>query len=92
LVAGSTHLHVFFGSLLPLLGHGARPLGIGEHAGETEEENGSTDNTSAEEKDIATLIGGGRSAGTMGTKGNVVCCSQEYRVSLVDFQRSYERH
>jgi hypothetical protein len=70
----AAHLHVLLSSLLPLLGHSARSVGVGEQARNREDEDGGTDNTSGQHEDLAALIGGRRSAGSMGTESDVVCC------------------
>lgn len=62
---------------MPLLGHGTRSHGIGEQAGDGEDGDSSGNATGGEEEDLAALIRGRRSAGSMGTKGNVVCCTRD---------------
>lgn len=70
----STHLHVLLGGLLPLLGHGAGPDGAGKHAGEGENGDGGGDAAGGDEEDVAALIRGRWSSGTVGAKGNEVGC------------------
>lgn len=65
-------LEVLLTGLLPFLCHGARPDGAGEHAREGEDGKGTHDDGRGEEEDVAALIRGRGSAGTVGTKGNVV--------------------
>jgi hypothetical protein len=72
--AGATHLHVLLGGLLPLLRHGAWSDGVGEHARESEDGEGTEDDGSGEEEDVAALIRRRGSAGTMGAESNVVGC------------------
>jgi hypothetical protein len=72
----TTHLQVLLGGLLPLLGHGAGPDGAGEHAREGEDGKGSADDTGREEEDVAALIRRRGSAGSVGAKGDVVCCRE----------------
>jgi hypothetical protein len=75
---------------LPLLGHGARSDGAGKHARESEDSERSTDDTGGEEEDVAALIRRGRSAGAVGTKGDVVCC--RFRVvSKMPLSMEYRR-
>jgi hypothetical protein len=70
----ATHLHVLLGGLLPLLCHGAWSDGVGEHARESENGEGTEDDGSGEEEDVAALIRRRGSAGTVGTESNVVGC------------------
>jgi hypothetical protein len=69
-----THLQVLFGGLLPLLGHGAGSDGVGKHARESEQGESSSNAAGRDEEDLAALTWRRRSAGTVGTKGDVVCC------------------
>ena len=68
----STHLEVLLGSLLPLLGHGARPDGAGEHAGEGEDGEGTGDDGERDEQNLAALIRRRGTAGAVGTEGDEV--------------------
>ena len=70
------YLEVLLTGLLPFLGHGARPNGAGEHAREGEDGKGTHDDGRGEEEDVTALIRRRGSAGTVGTKGNVVGCMQ----------------
>lgn len=70
------YLEVLLTGLLPFLCHGAGPDGAGEHAREGEDGKGTHDDGRGEEEDVAALIRGRGSAGTVGTKGNVVGCIQ----------------
>jgi len=69
-----THLHVFFGGLLPFLGHGARSHGVGEETGDGEDDEGSGDNAGREEEDLAALIGGRGSSWAVRAEGDIVGC------------------
>lgn len=75
-IGRAAYLHVLLGGLLPLLGHGARSHRVGEQAGGGEDGDSGGDNTGGEEEDLAALIGGRGTAGAVGTKGNVVGCTQ----------------
>ena len=81
----STHLEVLLGSLLPLLGHGARPDGAGEHAGEGEDGERTSNDGGREEEDVAALIRRRGSARTVGAKGDEIGCMQ----SMLSVQCSY---
>lgn len=69
---GSLGLEVLLGSLLPLLGHGSGPDGAGKHACEGKDGKGTGDYSRGQEEDVAALIWGRGSAGSMGTKGDEV--------------------
>lgn len=71
-----TYLHVLLGSLLPLLGHGARSYGVGEETGDGEDTDGGGNDTANKEEDLATLIRRRGAAGAVGTESNVVCCAR----------------
>ena len=70
----STHLEVLLRSLLPLLGHGARPDGAGEHAGEGEDGEGTGDDGERDEQNLAALIRRRGTAGAVGTEGDEIGC------------------
>lgn len=68
----SAYLEVLLRSLLPLLGHGARPDGAGEHAGEGEDSEGTGDDGEGDEQNLAALIRRRGTAGAVGTEGDEV--------------------
>ena len=82
----SSHLHVLLGSLLPFLGHGARPDGAGEHAGEGEESESTGNDGGGDEEDLATLIRRRGTAGAVGAEGNEVGCISRYMLVSNPYQ------
>ena len=83
----ATHLQVFLRSLLPLLGHGARPDGAGEHARESEDGESTGDDGRGQEEDIAALIRRRGSAWAVGAESNKVC----YIVRIMSAHCPYRR-
>ena len=82
----SAYLHVLLSSLLPLLGHGAGPNGTGEHAGEGEGSESTSDDGGGDEEDLAALIRRSGTAGAVGTEGNEVGCISKYMLALYPYQ------
>jgi hypothetical protein len=77
------HLHVLLGSLLPLLGHGARPNGASEHAGEGEGSESTGNDGGGDKEDLTALIRRRGTAGAVGTEGNEVGCISRYMSAQV---------
>jgi hypothetical protein len=82
---GATHLHVLLGGFLPFLCHGTGSDGAGEHARESEDGKGTSDDGRGEEEDVAALIRRRGSARTVGAKGDEIGCMQ----SMLSVQCSY---
>lgn len=77
------YLEVLLASLLPLLGHGARPDGASKHASESKERKGTSNHSRREEEDLAALIRRRGTAGAVGTESNEVSCKVELLLACV---------
>lgn len=75
---------------MPLLGHGARSEGAGEHAGKREDGESTGDDGGGEEEYVAALIRGRWSAGTVGTESNVVGYSTRVGLAYCPYRSVFE--